>query len=77
MLSGIDLNIYIEKLAQKINEVVSDTRVVNAFRTVPRHQFVLRGFYKYDHQHRRMQVQSLETMDAEDWLDAVYNDDAL
>lgn len=77
MLSEIDIQPYITQLTDKIIAEVKDTRIVEAFRNVPRHRFVMQGFHVYDRESREMKHFTLEETDAKEWLSKVYDNAAL
>lgn len=77
MLPETEIENYVNRLADKIAESVHDSAVINAFRKIPRHQFVLHGFYIHDRKIRQYQQYLPENTDAREWLDLVYENQVL
>src|SRR5688572_28370104 len=73
----VEAQSYISQLADKIGEKLHDEPVLAAFRAVPRHRFLMDGFYVHDHKTHQRSFYSPETTDLTLWLEAIYEDQVL
>ena len=77
MLSDINVQPYIDKLADKVASEIDDKDVIEAFRTIPRHLFVQHGFYIHDKLAHQMKFITQDETEPSDWLDIIYDNQVL
>jgi protein-L-isoaspartate(D-aspartate) O-methyltransferase len=77
MIPMSEAEVYINQLADTIAKEVEKPAVIAAFRAVPRHRFLMRGFHAFDQETRQRQHYKLENTEQDEWLKRAYSNQAL